>query len=55
MTHAGGRTCVWQWKVSEEGETQGSSAKVGNTHRSGWAGGVGPHWINNRAHAVGGT
>lgn len=33
MTNVGGRTCVWQWKVSEEGETEGSSAKVGSKDR----------------------
>lgn len=44
MTNIGGRTCVWQWKVSEEGETQrvvSQSGQAANTG-SGWPGGVVP-------------
>lgn len=39
MTNTGGGTCVWQWKVSEEGENQGSPSKVDSTYgvrEEGW-------------------
>lgn len=44
---------MWQWKVSEEGENQGSSSTVGSKQSQGGLE-VGPPLRKSRADAVGG-